>query len=393
MQSTSLPALLDDLTDEERAALLGKRHLRSLVDVLASIPDPRARRGQRYDLPFLLTCLVAALLCNCNATEAVGQWCRDHRLLLRRLFGDRRFLTPTGSLYRRLLPRLSPAQLEWALSAWVCASRAQPDQEPVALDGKTVRGAGTEETAAPHLLSVSTHRTQETLAQVRVADKTNEIPVAQALLPWLPLTGRVVTADALHGHPAFAQAVLDQGGDYLLCIKANEPHTYDALVQYFADPAAVTRHASTRDRQRGRIERRTLRASTEMNAYLAPFPALAQVAEVARLVQEGDTVQREVRYYLTSCSCQRVDAAALLGLVRAHWSIESRHWVRDVDFGEDRSQIRTGNAPQVLAALRNAVLTLIRRTGTKEIAATRRHFAAHPAKALTLLRRPVQGLC
>jgi len=336
-----------------------------------------------------LTCLVAALLCNCNATDAVGQWCRDHRSLLRRLFGDRRFLTPTGSLYRRLLPRLSAAQLEWALSAWVCASRVQPDQEPVALDGKTVRGAESDETPAPHLLSVSTHQTQETLARVRVADKTNEIPVAQALLPWLPLTGRVVTADALHGHPAFAHAVLAQGGDYLLCIKANEPHTYDALVQYFTDPAAVTRRASTRDRQRGRIEHRTLRASTEMNAYLASFPALAQGAKVTRLVQEGTTVQREVRYYPTSCSCQRGDAATLLGLVRGHWSIESRHWVRDVDFGEDRSQIRTGNAPQVLAALRNAVLTLIRRTGTTEIAATRRHFAAHPAKALTLLRRPV----
>lgn len=65
--------------------------------------------------------------CNCNSLEAVGQWCRDQSLLLRRLFGPRDFYTPTGSLYRRLLPRLSVGHIELVLAAWVQASR--PDQE------------------------------------------------------------------------------------------------------------------------------------------------------------------------------------------------------------------------------------------------------------------------
>lgn len=62
MQSTALPHLVDDLSDAERTALLDNQNLRSLADVCATIPDPRKRRGQRYDLPFLLTCLMAALL-------------------------------------------------------------------------------------------------------------------------------------------------------------------------------------------------------------------------------------------------------------------------------------------------------------------------------------------
>jgi hypothetical protein len=96
----------------------------------SGLKDPRKRRGQRYDLPFLLTCLVAALLCNCNSLEAVGQWCALQRPLLARHFGPRPHLTPTGALYRRLLPRLSPAHVEAAIAAWVRATRPMRDRSP-----------------------------------------------------------------------------------------------------------------------------------------------------------------------------------------------------------------------------------------------------------------------
>ena len=104
MQSTSLPPTLDDLSEDERECLLTDATVRSLADVLARVPDPRSRHGRRYDLPFLLTCLVAAMLCNCNSLEAVGEWCQEHRTLLKQTFGSRQHLTPTGSLYRCLLP-------------------------------------------------------------------------------------------------------------------------------------------------------------------------------------------------------------------------------------------------------------------------------------------------
>jgi predicted transposase YbfD/YdcC len=390
MQSTPFATVIADLSPAERARLLDQARLASLPDLFAVLPDPRSRHGQRYPLPFLLTCLAAALLCNCNSMDAVGQWCHDHRALLEQVFGPRRFLTPSGSLFRRLLPRLSVGPIEGVISAWIIGTRPQPDTEPVALDGKTLRRAGDVTEAKPHLLSLATQTSHEVLAQVRVADKTNEIPVALALLPHLPLQDRVVSADALHEHAGFAQTVLDGGADYLLALKENEPHAFAALEQYFADPDAVTTDASSRDRQHGRIEQRTLRASEEMNAYLAPFPQLAQVLEVTRVVQERGETQREVRYYLTSCPPAKADAARLLALVRGHWGIESGHWIRDEVFGEDRSQLRTGNGPQIVAAFRNLVITLIRRTGTSAITATRRHFAFCPEEAMALLRSPAQ---
>jgi len=74
--------------------------------------------------------------------------------------------------------------------------------------------------------------------------------------------------------------------------------------------------------------------------------------------------------------------------VRGHWRIENRlHYVRDVTFGEDRSRIRSGNAPHIFAALRNLVIPLIHRSGSSDIAASRRAFAYHPARALALLLR------
>src|SRR5579875_4217654 len=94
----------------------------ALIAAFAGVPDPRRRQGRRYPLPFLLGALVLALLCNCDTLEAVGPWCAEHREALAAQFPGQRFHTPTGSLDRRLLPRLSAARLEAALAAWVQGS-------------------------------------------------------------------------------------------------------------------------------------------------------------------------------------------------------------------------------------------------------------------------------
>jgi predicted transposase YbfD/YdcC len=385
VQSTASLAALDTLTDEERAMLLTTDSLLSLLDVFAAIPDPRSRHGRRYDLPFLLTCLATAFLCGCNSMDAVGQWCREHQPLLRRWFGSRKHLTPSGSLYRRLLPRLSADHFEWALASWLLHTRPALDREPIALDGKTLCGAGSGDARAPQLLSVSTHTTGETLLQVRIADKTNEVPVAQEVLGWLRLTDRVVTADAQHTG-GFAQRVLDHGGHYLLPIKENQPSVRADLVDYFTDAASTWTEASTVDRQHGRWEERRLRVTSELAAHLG-FPGVHQAMEIRRRVRTATEEREETWYYVTDCSPEQADPDRLLTLIRGHWSIECRHWKRDVLFGEDGSQIRTKTAPQFLAALRNALLTLLQRAGYTALAATRRSFAVYPRRAMRLLRR------
>jgi predicted transposase YbfD/YdcC len=386
--STALSLPLPFLTNDHRQHLLQEQPLLSLYEVFATLPDPRSTHGLRYELAYVLTCLVAGLLCNADSTLAIAQWCRDQQALLHQLFGPRRFWCPSDSLYRKLLPRLDAEQIEWVLAAWIRSTLvAQPD-DPIAIDGKSVRGARADEQAAPHLLSFRTHQSQETLLQVAVSEKTNEIPVAQALLPCLPLTGRVCTADALHTQKEFMQGVAVLGGKTLLTVKNNQPTLYADLATYFADPHASFIQDATLDLQRGRVEKRSIRVSTEMNAYLTDWPLVEQVAELTRTVtirKTGKTSQ-EVVYLITPLTPAEASPQRLLALVRGHWSIEnSSHYVRDVTFGEDRSRLRTGSAPQILAALRNLALTLIHRSGSSQIAATRRHFASHPRRAFALL--------
>ena len=386
--STAISFTLPSLTSDTRQRLLEEKPLLSLYEVFATIPDPRSKHGQRYDLPYLLTCLVAALLCNCNSTLAVAQWCHDQRELLVQRFGKRRSQCPDDSLYRKLLPRLDAEQIEYTLADWIRSTlQAEPD-DPIALDGKTVRGAGTDEDDAPHLLSFRTHNSQETLLQVAVSEKTNEIPVAQALLPCLPVAGRVITADALHTQKNFMFVVDALKGKSVLTVNKNQPTLYEDLATYFADRHASFEQDSTLDLQRGRIEERSIRVSAEMNSYLTEWPLVQQVAELTRTVtlrKTGKTTT-EVVYLITALTSVEAGPLRLLELVRGHWGIEnSSHYVRDVTFAEDDSRLRKGDMPQILAAIRNLAITLIHRQGSSQIAATRRHYASFPAEAFDLL--------
>jgi hypothetical protein len=122
----------------------------------------------------------------------------------------------------------------------------------------------------------------------------------------------------------------------------------------------------------------------------APWPHLQQVARVERrrtVYRHGEgRASIEVVYAITSLVPARADARTLLGHLRHHWGIENKtHYVRDVTFDEDRSQVRTGAAPQVMAAMRNLVLALLRRAGHANIAAALRTYAGRPADALALV--------
>jgi hypothetical protein len=143
---------------------------------------------------------------------------------------------------------------------------------------------------------------------------------------------------------------------------------------------------TTYDKGHGRREKRTLRATTGLADYL-DWPDVAQVGRVeAEVTRDGKTT-REVRYFITSVPRAWADAAQLLRWVRGHWSIENRtHYVRDVTLGEDASRVRQGSGPQVLAAVRNAALGLLRHWGGfTSIAEALRRNAARVSELFTKL--------
>jgi hypothetical protein len=135
------------------------------------------------------------------------------------------------------------------------------------------------------------------------------------------------------------------------------------------------------------LEQRCLRASTTLNDYL-DFPHVAQVCRLEREVTElkSGKHRRETVFLVTSLPPEQADPPRLLQLNRSHWGIENRsHYVRDVTFGEDRSRIRTGHGPAIMASLRNFAIALGRLRGFTNIAKALRAFAYHPHHALAAI--------
>lgn len=117
------------------------------------------------------------------------------------------------------------------------------------------------------------------------------------------------------------------------------------------------------------------------------WPGLEQGFRITRRRVIRGVATEEVAYGITSLPRDRADAARLLALVRGHWQIENGlHDVRDVTLGEDACRVRSGSAPQVLAALRNAAVHLLTGLGAKSRAAATRRLASHPDEAVALLR-------
>ena len=199
------------------------------------------------------------------------------------------------------------------------------------------------------------------------------------------MRGLVVTGDALLAQRGLCKQIVEQGGEYLFVVKANQPTLMDDIAVLFADPPVRPAEAVQKSRHGDRREVRKLQASCALNEY-SDWPRLAQVCRIEREVTRKGETTVEVAYAVTSLWPHEAGPKRLLELNRGHWGIENRlHYVRDVTLGEDASQVRTGSAPQVMAALRNATIGLLRMAGATNIAAALRRNSAHPEEALAML--------
>lgn len=168
-------------------------------------------------------------------------------------------------------------------------------------------------------------------------------------------------------------------------VKLNQPTLHEAIALLFAGPVDLVGTERQVNRHGDRTEVRELAVSTDLNEW-ADWPHLAQVGRLVHTRTRRGETTTELSYLITSLPADQASPARLLELSRGHWGIENRvHWVRDVTFDEDRCQVRSGAAPQVLAACRNLVIALLRRAGATNIAAALRSCSGHPELALALV--------
>lgn len=331
--------------------------------VFGRLPDPRAANA-RHDLSEVLFIALAAMLCgavSCSDMADFGQSKEDFlRLFLRLEHG-----IPSHDTFSRVFRLLKPQAFEKAFRRFMAAfAKANGLQLTgvVAVDGKALRGAferGAKATPL-HLVNVFAVEARMALAQQRAPGR-NETAGALEVLELLSLDGCIVTADALHCSRAFADAVLQRGGDYALAIKANRGPLFKVVTQQFArsgkrstanqiDPSSHDRHEA---------RRATVMRNTSLAARHG-FPGVVAVGRItSRRRLRGQRADAPVvRHYLLS---RYISPKRLLHVTRSHWGIENQlHWVLDVHFAEDRHRARKDNAPDNLAILRRLALNVLR---------------------------------
>jgi predicted transposase YbfD/YdcC len=342
----------------------------------------------RYDLVPVLAVAVCATIAGARSFAAIAEWAGDAGPELRAGLGLPGAVPDLVTIWR-VLTAVDPVALDRVLGSWVTArlaARRAPGRRPVlAVDGKTLRGARTSQDLAPHLLACLDHGSGAVCAQIAVDGKTNEITMFAGLLDQITdLRGAVITADALHAQREHATYLHKRGAHYLLAVKGNQPGLHRQLrsLPWKDVPAG---HSQT-GRAHGRIEKRTVKAVT-VTAGLH-FPHAAQAIQITRRTRRitGGKWRTETSYAITSLPAEQARPAKLAEWIRGHWKIENQlHWVRDVTFGEDLSQVRTGTGPHVMAAIRNLVISILRLAGYASIAPALRHTARNPERAFRLL--------
>jgi len=174
----------------------------------------------------------------------------------------------------------------------------------------------------------------------------------------------------------------------VLTVKGNQPGLRTAITEQLR--AGRPSRTGRSGRGHGRTEQRFIEV---VPATGIDFPGATQIFRITRYTGglDGQRQRKEVVHGITNLTPAEADDTRLAHLVRGHWSIEnSIHWVRDMTYGEDAHRARTGNAPNVLACIRNLVTTTLRLAGAVNIAAARRTVTLTPKALLRLLRRPAK---
>jgi predicted transposase YbfD/YdcC len=349
---------------------MSARKLRSLMAHFEALDDPRIDRTRQHNLLDIVAIAICAVICGADSWVEVETYGKAKHDWLKRFLQLPNGI-PAHDTFGRVFAAINPEQFQACFTNWMAELGERLGLRQIAIDGKTLRGSRdrAKGKVALRLISAWAVENHLTLGQEAVDPESNEITAIPKLLALLDLEGALVTIDAMGCQKEIAEQIVEQGGDYVLAVKENQPKLYAEIEQLDeaarANDYAGVSNCCVEETSHGRQELRACWVLTDLGELGegAKWPDLKSVIVVVRDRTVGDKNVCEKHYYISS---RKLSAKKFLPVVRGHWGIEnSLHWVLDVVFDEDRSRVRKDHGPENFALLRRMALSVIKAEESK----------------------------
>ena len=327
------------------------------------IEDERCEVNVKHPLVNILKLVLIAVLCGMDELDKIIDYGKNKKDFLEREFDIKDI--PSKSTLTRIFVIINP---KWLGLSIVCILKTliKEKHSQIMLDGKVIKSTDAIKTIETMMNIVTAYKdTGISLGQITVDSKTNEIPAVKELIEMLDVEGKIITADAMHCQKETAEKIIDNKGDYVLQLKANQKNFYEDVYAMFdekymdeTDTNCEYEVFCTVEKSHGRIEKRTCYVLNEIEFftdYLAEWKGLKKIFAVKREVERSGEKTSEISCYLSS---KNTTAENLLSYTRKHWQIESMHHILDVSYDEDKCRLYSQRAQENLNIFRKMGISI-----------------------------------
>lgn len=322
------------------------------------IEDTRCQCDIDYKLVDVLIVVMCAILCGLEELDEIVTYGKEKLDFLTEHFGITKI--PSESTLSRIMNMVNGDVMAGCVIS-IMREMIGLSGDIIAIDGKTICSTAKKNPIREKLHIVTAYLTGNgvTLGQLAVNEKTNEIPVLRELLAMIDISGKIITADAMHCQKETAKEIIEREGDYVLGLKANQECLYEEISTYIddcvLDKAIKVETARTTEKNKDRLEQRICYKAPDLEwlESKGEWPGLKTAFAVQRKTTTKIGRSEETSYYITSLDLPAQD---LLEIVREHWKIESMHWFLDAVFSEDDCRILNSNGQKTLNIFRKFAL-------------------------------------
>lgn len=334
-----------------------------MIDIIIQnfnqIIDNRCQCDVKHKLTDVLILIMCAVLCGIDTISEIVEYGKQKRQLLSDKFGIDKI--PSESTVCRILNMVNADMIAVCIVN-IMRELIGEKGDIVAIDGKAICSTEKMKSYKRGLRIVTAYMVENcvSIGQLAVDSKTNEIPCVRELLDLIDIENKIITADAVHCQKDTAAKIIQQHGDYCICLKANQKQMYDDIKLYFegikkGEFECRTVSASEKNRERYEVRKCYVFNDISWLNNVNEWDGLKSVFAIQRKTTMGNDTADEVSFYISSIEAE---PERYLDIVRKHWRIKSMHWQLDVVFNEDNCRVLSENGQKTLNIFRKIALAL-----------------------------------